>query len=328
MTSFQRRYFGDIEQPDSERQEQEVAGSTPGGETPYTYQSQHTPSAPDPSVGQAEPPHVTGYASVARDAARAAPNYYIKAYRPWSASNKPESEAKQHTKRPYSAAVSRPSHPLPEREIHSDRDVITSSVTSRIEPSLLEQLEETNNRWASFSKTSATPISADYGGETMEKPLPEPSKPTVIVAKPTPPAPAKIVVPSAFADSAPLPAPSAHAKVTFTSDASQPEGNEKSDESARTKDVKSILRKTSKYERRPRSGYSPYPSYQSAAVARQQWVNHITGTPYLKAKLNGTEVKDSMEVQRADDERGSPKSVRWHEVKKSFMFNALNSMVF
>nr|XP_026695227.1 uncharacterized protein LOC100175716 isoform X3 [Ciona intestinalis] len=320
MTSFQKKYYS-VE----ENRTESKFGSSRAHSAPPTG---HTNNRVDVNLFEnAESSNQFGYS--AQTAVRAPPSYYVKSFRPWSATV--HSSSHSGAAEPPKATAARPVSAVQRTRIENAEKQETVNETKHPQ-STGDAGKKENELWVSSAKTTATPISAMYN-EAWSKPAVDlsTSRSVVLLARQaihtstpvsSPTNVTKTLVSSVLTDSEPLPAPSQQQNVTFSPevDIKEAETLTESKSTTNPKHVKGILRKVSKYEKTSRPNSSIYPTYHTAAaLARQHWVDHMTHMPVtrprstVRAKLNGVEVKDSFEVKKVPEVKG--KSVRWHEVQ-------------
>ncbi|XP_078493146.1 uncharacterized protein LOC100175716 [Ciona intestinalis] len=318
MTSFQKKYYS-VDENRTESKFSIRAHSAP----PTGHTTNHVDVN---SFENAESSNHYDYS--AQTAVRAPPSYYVKSFRPWSATV--HSSSHSGAAEPAKATAARPVSAVHRTRIENSEKQETVKETKHA-LSNGDAGKKENELWVSSAKTTATPISAMYN-EAWSKPAVDlsTSRSVVLLARQaihtstpvsSPTNVTKTLVSSVLTDSDPLPAPSQQQNVTFSPevDVKEAETLTESKSTTNPKHVKGILRKVSKYEKTSRPNSSIYPTYQTAAaLARQHWVDHMTHMPVtrprsaVRAKLNGVEVKDSFEVKKVP-EKG--KSVRWHEVQ-------------
>ena len=236
-------------------------------------------------------------------------SYYVKSFRPSSAV---ESTNLQNTDK---TVKTRPKSAVLQRSISSEYSSPHVTVTTQAKEEIVsnksaESVPNSRKLVSSFSKPSATPISALYN-DAWKKTTP---------AYPGTTSESKITSTTTVSSQTSAHLGVATSRSDTTLQSSTPKNDAKPHEEKPKKHssefyqpseaskCKSILRKVSKYDA---------PHYHTAAVAaRQKWVEHMTATAHKplpitqSAKLHDTEVRDSLEVNR----NGRPKSVRWHEI--------------
>lgn len=309
----------------------------------YRYHTAETSHFSSVSYGATRDKHT----EINVDGSKAPLNYYVKAYRPWSASianeNRPQPAVQSNClARPNSSYEAR-SIPTFKKDINTKAPVQAFDTSTTVKEDLegselqMHSIKTVNHEWGrqmshhklssktpdqqpihsmaeNFSgnkpsvlaKTTATPISAMYSIEN--KPTNDNPRPAVLLARQ---AQTSGVLNSYL--------PNSSQKNDKITDHGWREGEDSSKPTTYNSGIpKGILRKGSKYDSSSRMMGSPgsYPAYQSAGLARQQWVDGITiGSG---RKFSAASLKDSIELTRQSQLKPSEtesKSVRWHEVR-------------